>query len=224
MNRWMRASSLLVPVGAAFALGRLTAPDPSSLKAAAPCLTTVTRPLRRSQPPPKVPDDASCETRLSASKAEADALQAALADMDDQTYGRPIPWPASTPAGYRPAEFQDRLRRAIADCGVPLTLVDFDCDEAPCFAIARTQDNGFSFDEGWYSALTTCPAWKEVYGDGVSMASDTIHCPKGTESFLMFSSNPKWLVSTDDKEGWANYMKRFDARVDDAKDAWRCQP
>lgn len=55
--------------------------------------------------------------------------------------GKPYDWPAETPAGFRPAEFEARVR-AAAGVVPGAEVVAVDCDEYPCIAVLRSATEG----------------------------------------------------------------------------------
>lgn len=213
------ALTLVVGLGSFFA-GRKSAPpcaetDPSSAPQAK-------RAGERARATPRAASGGSCEARLADAVAEIQTLNDAIEELETEIYGTPIAWSDATPEVFRPAKFEEIMRRALEECDVDLSLVRFECGEPPCYLIARRPELTHSSEDDWWRRLQGCAVWKEAYPSGsVSMSTDAIDCPDGTEEgFLLLSPTPEWLL--EDEASQDNYFKRFQARSATAKERWVC--
>ena len=133
--------------------------------------------------------------------------------------GDPVQWPDEVAPLTAPDEFQDQLAKAIEACDVNVDVVGMDCNEPPCLAMLR------GGEDGWYGDLVNdCPEWFEPFGTSVTSANGLVECPDGSTQSYKLLGVPSSVVlgePTDntDKE---NRTKRFHARIDEAKRAWRC--
>jgi len=157
--------------------------------------------------------DDDCARDLSAARAQLRLCEKLSRDLDVEVHGVPMQWDARVPPELQPDVVKDRVERAIEECHVPLELVDWDCTEPPCLAHTRTSDLE------WYTKLVECPAWSEAYDNGMTMSSGSIDCPGGAESMILFSPYAGEWMDADERENWG---KRFQVRIDRAKETWPC--
>lgn len=152
-----------------------------------------------------------CERDLADARAELRRLEKLADDRDAEANGVPIEWDDAVPAELQPDVVKEHIERAIKECDVPVDLIDWDCSEPPCLARMRSRGD-------WYMRLVGCPAWTELYDNWTSMANDTIDCPDGAEEMGMISPYIEWL----DENQQENWNKRFQARIQRAKETWPC--
>ena len=143
-----------------------------------------------------------------------------MADLAEEAYGVPVPWPDDTPEQYG-ADTVGRVIPEMAEtCGLPIELANLECDEPPCIAALRILG---PLDLG---ELTHCPAWADRYGAAMSGTSGMeIDCGDRTTENGMFLATP-WTEFYDslDAEERENWHKRFRARQNDLKKQWECAP
>jgi len=169
-------------------------------------------------------DDETVHEELVALRALASLLEAQVADLEHELYGEVPAWPADTPPAHQPAAFRENLAEALDACDVPVDLVDVRCAEPPCYALLRRDELNFSDSDPWIVALRDCAPWQAAYGDGLSLATDTVRCGDRAEGFTMLSASPDWLVDWEDEpERAAALAQRFDARLREARDGWPCR-
>jgi hypothetical protein len=152
-----------------------------------------------------------CERDLADARAELGRRDKLAEDRETAANGVPLEWDDAVPAELQPKVVKEHIERAIKECNVPVDLIDWDCSEPPCLARMRSHGD-------WYSKLVGCPAWAELYDNWTTMANDTIPCHDGAEEMGMISPYIEWL-DDDQKENW---NKRFQFRIQRAKDTWPC--
>lgn len=85
---------------------------------------------------------------------ETQAAQAELGPSDI------LPFPANLSEPYTPDGFQNVARRAVRECGMPLTVVAIDCSEFPCIAWTRVTGPN---ETGEPFSMDSCGPWAEVF-------------------------------------------------------------
>ena len=156
---------------------------------------------------------------------ELAALQEAqLEALENELYGQPEPWPGEVPDIYTPDTFTRNVRRFFEECDIPVDILDFRCEEPPCYAMLRRDELNYSADHPWAVALQQCAPWQETYGEGLSLSTGTVTCPDGSqEGFTMLAPASDWLLDWEhEPERAEQQMRRFDVRMRQAKDDWTC--
>jgi hypothetical protein len=146
--------------------------------------------------PPAARDDsalAACEEKLRVAQQLWDHSASAAA-------GTPVPFTADVPPAFQPANFAATVERLTEQCpDAEVELVHTDCTEYPCMAWLRTSES---------SALTSCAAWRETYGDTASSRSGRIPTADGDVRFVAVGPLADDVVVADRE----NASKRLKAR------------
>lgn len=131
--------------------------------------------------------------------------------------GEAMPWPEEMPAAFKPQGFAEAMREVAEDCRLESEIISTDCSEPPCLVVARMPEGIDAYDE-----LVACPSWTERYGRMISIATDSIDCPKDRTDRIV-SIGPVW-------EGWETYgpavkdnlSRRFARRWREIRESWHC--
>jgi hypothetical protein len=152
--------------------------------------------------------------------------------------GQPIPWSDDIPAQYRPEAFEKLTREAIAQLGLKVDVLGFECSEMPCIVMLRPHPDN-------QDHLTSSKAWQESFGgpsasnfEGpvgvgacpaeraqlVSAHWDFAGDPKGhpamapAERRKLLESNPALAAKA------KNLSKRLQERWQAIREKWTCAP
>ncbi|MFT4977626.1 MAG: hypothetical protein ACI8S6_003533 [Myxococcota bacterium] len=169
-------------------------------------------------------EDPVAEEELSALRALTGLLESQVAELESELYGDVQPWPETLPTEQQPDRFEDNVARFFDQCDIPADLAGFRCEEPPCYAMMRRDELNYREDDPWRVALDACQPWQEVYGPDLSLATHTITCSDGhQEGFTMLAPSPDWMFDWEDEPERAEaQMRRFDARLRQAKEDWLC--
>ena len=166
-------------------------------------------------------DDPVVQEELEALRGLTALQEKQLADMEAELYGQPEPWPDEVPAMHTPEAFEANLRDAVEKCNIPVDVVDFACEEPPCYAMLRRDELNYRPDDPWAVALNSCAPWQDRYGEELSLFTGTVNCPGGQEGFTMLAPPADWLVDWEgDPEQARQQLRRMDVRRRQAEDRW----
>lgn len=184
---------------------------------------TRTRVVRERSGPPECSDPVAQE-ELESLRDLTGLLEKQVADLEYELYGEAQVWPDDAPEDYTPEGFTENLERFFADCDIPVDITGVRCDEPPCYALLRRDELNYSSDDPWVRALSGCTPWQETYGPGLSLATHTITCDSGAqEGFTMLAPSVDWMFDWEAEPERADaQMRRFDARLRQAKEDWVC--
>lgn len=176
----------------------------------------------RAPAPTAAPGAEIASDDLKALRAESQALQGRIRAREEALYGTPVAWPEETPPDWQPAAFEARMRRAVAECDLPLDAVRVDCAEPPCVLIGQTPDVIPMLTDPSYAQLTTCPAWTEVFSTPLGTANAAVPCRGAAGGFVVVAPRPDWLYPAEDRAAWERLSQRFPLRLKKLREDWDC--
>jgi len=162
-------------------------------------------------------DCSPLEEEISTLKREQTFQKMAYKSLEIQAFGEAPGWPEEPLPGHAPEAFERVLQDAIESCEMDIDVVGMECDEPPCLAVVR---DGVG---SWYSDLTNCPAWADVYGASGTSSTSTVTCPDGREvAFAMVGpGNGDYHAEQKEVDPWAG-LKRLQYRGEQVKLDYAC--
>ena len=129
-----------------------------------------------------------------------------------------IAWTDKTPPEYKRDVFQPLLEKTLADAGLSVRLVGFDCKEPPCIAMMHNYEK-----TGKSTGLAGSTLWKsESRSIVLSGYSDLVDCGDGRKERVELLSPHKVLPARTDEE--KNRSRRLRARWDEIMKNWKGEP
>ena len=206
-------------------VGLLIAPTPQGTPSVVECDTVRGEPVVQIvRAPASRPQQMASDDSAAALHNLVEALESQVAELEQELYGDPNPWPEEIPEPHQPDVFAANVVEIFAECDIPVDVVGFRCEEPPCYTMLRRDEQDYDPDDPWFRALQSCASWDALYGLELSFATHTVTCPDGREEgFTMLAPEPSWLIDFEtDPDTAEHFMRRFDVRLRTAKMEWPC--
>ncbi len=165
------------------------------------------------------PREAELEEENARLRSQLQASERYMGDIADQIDGVAARWNDNVPPALGPQGFEAQVRKALQECGPDADLVGVDCDEPPCLAVFRAENDVLS-----QQLIGSCPAWKDHFGTSVSSYSTNVDCGDGTtERINVAGPSITWdYVEEPQTEDPWNGSKRLSARTETWIANWEC--
>jgi hypothetical protein len=132
-------------------------------------------------------------------------------------------WTAELRERFNREKFRDVVDRVQETCDLPGELVGMDCEEPPCIAVFRLNENQVRSSAWYYGRAGTpaCETWEKEYTRGMFLLPTLMDCPRGgREWFAVLAPSFYWKGAA--QRDIENNGKRILTRAKGIKDKWRC--